>query len=753
MAAKPQKMSIQSAGKAGKIAAQITRQSGAKTAPAFPPDAPPETTFAITATQPAGPPHALKHGDTFVVLDVRGDIGTSFVDSSGLFYDDTRHLSRLELLLNDKPPLLLGSNLRDDNTAFFVDLTNPDLIDGQRLVMEKDRVHILRTIFIWRDTAYQRLGMRNYGDQPIDLRLTILFENDFADLFEVRGSHRERRGTATVKVRGGNRVLLAYDGLDGKVRQTALDFDPPPDQLNSDAAVYNVHLKPGETRPLFLAISCNRNESRPLPFLRGLLMARREVREATRQRTSVETSNDRFNEILCRSAADLGMLMTETPQGRYPYAGIPWYSTTFGRDGLITALQMLWWSPEVARGVLRRLAAYQATKYDPLADAEPGKILHEMRGGEMAALREVPFGLYYGSVDSTPLFVLLAGLYAERTGDRDTITELWPAIEAALGWIDGPGDPDGDGFIEYERASDQGLANQGWKDSHDAIFHADGRLAEGAIALVEVQGYVYAAKRMAARCARRLGRDLVAERLDAEAARLAERFEAAFWCPDIETYALALDGNKEPCRVRTSNAGQVLFTGIAAFDRAARVAAGLLRPNFFSGWGIRTVARGEPRFNPMSYHNGSIWPHDNALIALGMARYEAKRPIETLFGGLFSAATYMDQRRLPELFCGFQRQRGHGPTLYPVACSPQAWASATPFTLLEASLGLEFDPFAREIRLRNPRLPEFLDEVTLRDLQLASSSVDLRIRRHGETVSLETPRISGDIRVSVVFSS
>jgi glycogen debranching enzyme len=743
----------QSAPKAGKIAAKITGQPGAKAAAAFPPDAPPETAFTITATQPAGPPSALKHGDTFVVFDIRGDIGTPFVGSSGLFHEDTRHLSRLELLLNDKPPLLLGSNLRDDNTAFFVDLTNPDLIDGQRLVMEKDRVHILRTIFIWRDTAYQRLGMRNYGDQPIDLRLTIVFENDFADLFEVRGSHRERHGTATAKVHGGNRVLLAYDGLDGKVRQTALDFDPPPDQLKTDAALYHVHLKPGETRPLFLAISCNRNGSRPVPFLSGLITARREVREATRQRTSVETSNDRFNEILCRSAADLGMLMTETPQGRYPYAGIPWYSTTFGRDGLITALQMLWWSPEVARGVLRRLAAYQATKYDPLADAEPGKILHEMRGGEMAALREVPFGLYFGSVDSTPLFVLLAGLYAERTGDRDTITELWPAIEAALSWIDGPGDRDGDGFIEYERASDQGLANQGWKDSHDAIFHADGRLAEGAIALVEVQGYVYAAKRMAARCARRLGRDLVAERLDAEAARLAERFEAAFWCPDIETYALALDGNKEPCRVRTSNAGQVLFTGIAASDRAARVAAGLLQPNFFSGWGIRTVARGEPRFNPMSYHNGSIWPHDNALIALGMARYEAKRPIETLFGGLFSAATYMDQRRLPELFCGFQRQRGHGPTLYPVACSPQAWASATPFTLLEASLGLEFDPFAREIRLRNPRLPEFLDEVTLRDLQLASSSVDLRVRRHGHTVSLDTPRINGDIRVSVVFSS
>jgi glycogen debranching enzyme len=715
--------------------------------------APNEASFYITATQPAGRPRlSLKHNDTFVVCDNHGDIGASSEVTDGLFHQDTRFLSRLELLVNDTPPLLLGSNLRDDNAALDVDLTNPDVFSGEHVVLEKDTVHVLRTIFLWQDTAYQRLGVRNHGDRAVELRLSIVLASDFADLFEVRGTHRARHGASAAQLRGNDQLLLNYHGLDGKLRRTTLTFDPPPDRLATTGASYDLRLAPGEARPIFLAAACNQPQARPARFLNAHLASRRELREATRGRTSAETSNDLFNEMLCRSAADLEMLMTDTPEGRYPYAGIPWFSTTFGRDGLITALQMLWWSPDVARGVLRRLAGYQAKTTDPLADAEPGKILHEMRGGEMAALREVPFGLYYGSVDSTPLFVLLAGLYLERTGDRDTIAALWPAIEAALAWIAGPGDPDGDGFVEYKRASEQGLANQGWKDSHDAIFHADGRLAEGEIALAEVQGYVYAAKRMAARCARRLGREEKAAKLDVEAATLAERFEAAFWCPDIETYALALDGAKKPCAVRTSNAGQVLFSGIADPKRAALVAGGLLQPAFFSGWGIRTVAHGEARYNPMSYHNGSIWPHDNALIALGLARYGLKRPIEALFEGMFRAGTYMDHRRLPELFCGFKRQHGRGPTLYPVACAPQAWASATPFTFLEASLGLEFNPFENEIRLFNPWLPAFLDDVTLRNLQLGLSRVDLKVRRHNDTVSLDTTRISGGLRVSVVYS-
>ena len=713
-----------------------------------------ESPFYIPMTGPAARPRrSLKHDDTFIVLDSHGDIGASAGGPDGLFNADTRYLARLELVLDEVQPLLLGSNLRDDNSALTVDLTNPDVYRHGRIVLRKDMLHIVRTIFLWRGTAYQRIGVQNHSDDPASFDLTLLFDNDFADLFEVRGERRPRRGIGSSKLLGASDVALEYIGLDGKSRSTALQFDPRPTQLAVNAATYHLDLAPQQVRSLFVAASCNKPAaSTPMPFFRGLLAHRREMRQSNRGATSIETSNNIFNEVLCQSMADLNMLMTDTPQGRYPYAGIPWYSTTFGRDGLITALQMLWIDPRVARGVLKRLALYQAKSVDPLADAEPGKILHEMRGGEMAALREVPFAQYYGSVDATPLFVLLAGLYIERTGDDETLAELWPAIEAALGWIDGPGDPDRDGFVEYQRASEQGLANQGWKDSYDAIFHADGRLAEGYIALAEVQGYVFAGKRLAARCALRMGMPERAGQLVAEARRLAEHFEEAFWCDELGTYALALDGVKQPCRVRASNAGQLLFTGIVRQDRARMVAADLMRPHFFTGWGIRTVARGEARYNPMSYHDGSIWPHDNALIALGLARYGLKHSVEHVFKALFDAATYMDLRRLPELFCGFRREKRRGPTLYPVACAPQAWASATPFTLLEASLGLEFDARRGEIRLRNPRLPAFLNEVILRDLQLGPSSVDLCVRRHGDDVSLEVMGTHGRIQVSIVLA-
>ncbi len=712
-----------------------------------------EAPFYITAAgTPSRPRRTLKYGDSFIVTDTHGDIGASSGDPDGLFHADTRYLSRLELLLNDAHPLLLGSNVRDDNTVLAVDLTNPDYYEDGQIVLRKDVVHIARTIFLWRGAAYQRIALRNHGDRAVTMRMRLSFGSDFADLFEVRGMRRARRGRATSAVTAPDKVVLSYQGLDEITRRTELSFDPTPSELTATSASYVFDLEPGDAKRIFLVASAGPNGVRPVPFIRGLLAAHRELRSATRGMTTIETSNDLFNEVLCRSAADLAMLTTDTPQGRYPYAGIPWYSTTFGRDGLITALQMLWCDPRIARGVLSRLGAFQARSRDPLSDAEPGKILHEMRSGEMAELGEVPFRLYYGSVDSTPLFVLLAGLYVERTGDDALLAELWPSIEAALHWIDSDGDADRDGFVEYYRKTDKGLANQGWKDSYDAIFHAGGRFAEGPIALAEVQGYVFAAKQVAARCARRLKREERALQLDAQAARLAERFEAAFWCDEIQSYALALDGDKAPCAVRTSNAGQVLFSGIAREDRARLIAEALMGPAFFSGWGIRTVARGEARYNPMSYHNGSVWPHDNALIALGLARYGFKRAVGRLAVGLAEAAAYMDLRRLPELFCGFQRERRRGPTLYPVACAPQAWASATPFSLVEAMLGLEFRPETSEIHLRDPRLPAFLEQVILRNLNVGDSSMDLRVHRHGDEVSIEVLRAEGKIQASVILS-
>ena len=714
----------------------------------------PETPFYIPGTgSSTRPRRTLKQGDCFAVLDSHADIGATPGGPDGIFFCDTRYLSHLEILLNGSQPLLLGSNVRDDNSILIVDLTNPDIFLDQKLSQPKDVLHVVRTFFLLRGVAYQRLRMHNHGNVPFDVRLSVAFGSDFADLFEVRGLRRARRGIANLDV-GESKVVLNYQGLDGKRLRTTVLFDPVPEQLSGSAASYVFELQPNKSRSVYVTVRCEPGveENVALPFRRGLRAAFHAHQTASRGMATISSSNQIFNEVMCRSMADLAMLTTDTAQGPYPYAGIPWYSTTFGRDGIITALQMLWCDSRIAKGVLRRLAAFQAATFDPRADAEPGKVPHEMRGGEMAALREVPFGLYYGSVDATPLFVMLAGLYAEHTGDIETLRELWPNVDAALGWIDGPGDPDRDGFVEYRRADEKGLVNQGWKDSHDAIFHADGSLAQGPIALCEVQGYVYLAKRLAARAARRLGMQARGHALDAQATKLAEQFEAAFWCADIGTYALALDGQKRPCRVRTSNAGQVLFSGIAAPERADAVMRDLMRPSFFSGWGIRTVARDEPRYNPMSYHNGSVWPHDNSLIAAGFARYGHKDAIDRVFKGLFDAAAYMDLRRLPELYCGFQRGRERGPTLYPVACSPQAWAAGTPLLLLQSSLGLEFNPAQNEILLRKPRLPPFLEEVTLRNLRLGRSVLDLMVRRHGSDVSLQVLRNEGQIMVAAVYS-
>jgi len=645
--------------------------------------------------------------------------------------------------------LLLSSNVQEDNGVLRVDLANPGMASRG---LRGELIHVNRLKFIWNATCYERILVRNFDLRAHDVTFNVEFGADFADLFEVRGRQRARRGQISIDRRSDSSLALRYLGLDGFERVTNLAFEPAPNRLDDAKAIFELRLVPGQGARFVLRIACDQRDQDDAVarrFYISLRAARRALRDSSQRAASLESSNSLFNEMARRSVADLYMLLTDTEYGPYPFAGIPWFSTPFGRDGLLTALFTLWIDPTIARGVLRFLAATQETEVDPERDAEPGKILHEMRDGEMARLGEVPFSRYYGSVDATPLFVLLTGEYFKRTGDLATVRALWPNVRAALQWIDSYGDPDGDGFVEYHRKNADGLINQGWKDSNDAIFHEDGRTAEGPIALCEVQGYVYAAKRHASALAASLGDPAASTTLLQQAETLRERFEAAFWCEELSTYALALDGAKKPCRVIASNAGHALLTGIAAPGRARRVAETLLGGACFSGWGVRTVAVSAVRYNPMSYHNGSVWPHDNALIALGLARYGLKTEVLKIFRGLFEAAGYMDLRRLPELFCGFPWRRLNAPTLYPVACSPQAWASASVFALIQASLGIDFDRGADELRFDRPVLPEFLDQVHLRALQTRHGVADLLLRRYGGDVAVNITRRQGNVPIVV----
>jgi glycogen debranching enzyme len=686
----------------------------------------------------------LKQGDTFAVFDRFGDIETFGTGELGLYYQDTRFLSRLTLRLGKDRPLLLSSTVREDNAVLAVDATNPDAWRDSEIVIPRGTVHVFRSKILWEKTCHERLRIHNYGRVAMDVSFAIEFDADFADIFELRGMNREHRGRRLETQVTKDRLVLAYEGLDNRLRRTRIVFDPPPTRLNESVATFQIRLESGKDASYRCAIACevdgdSRNEIRPC--YESVVEEATSALERVRAREpQIVTGNEQFNDWLNRSLADLHMMRTETSYGPYPYAGVPWFSTVFGRDGIITALQCLWFDPSVARGVLAYLAATQADTQSPEQDAEPGKVLHEMRADEMATLGEIPFKRYYGSIDATPLFVMLAGAYYKRTGDRAFVESIWPNIERALDWIDRYGDLDGDGFVEYARRAKHGLIHQGWKDSHDAIFHRDGASAEGPIALCEVQGYVYAAKTAASELAKILGDVACARELAKQAEALCRRFEKAFWCDDLSTYALALDGSKQPCQVRTSNAGHCLFVGVATNDHARRVATTLTDETSFSGWGIRTVASSEARYNPMSYHNGSIWPHDNALIAAGFARYELKEPAAMLLAGLLDASLFLDLHRLPELFCGFPRRPGESPTLYPVACAPQSWASGAVFLLLEACLGLSV--FAPEQRLifSKPILPAFLRQVTIRDLKVGQARVDLLLTRHDE----------GDVGVNVL---
>ena len=695
----------------------------------------------------------LKHGETFALFDRFGDIHPlGSKGAPGIYHEGTRFLSRMELTIDGERPLLLNSAVDEENVLLTIDLTNPPLRRKGHREVPHGALHLARSKLLLDACCHEQLRITNYEDRPISVTLRIHFDADYADIFEVRGTLRQRWGRRLPGTAKPDGLVLAYEGLDGILRQTQIEASPHPDRIETDQIAFELCLQPREVSTIVLNTRCHLDDGPKTSV--SYAEARDHLVDTARQfrrgLVRIETSNEQFNSWLERSYSDLFMLTTQTPHGLYPYAGIPWFSTVFGRDGIIAALECLWIAPELARGVLSFLAAHQAQQHDTQKEAQPGKILHEMRRGEMAALDEIPFGLYYGSVDSTPLFLLLASEYYQRTADRDFVQALWPHMRNALGWIRDYGDVDGDGFVEYQPHSEGGLVHQGWKDSHDAVFHADGSDAEPPIALCEVQAYVYAAQRGAAQIAHHLGNEEESRRLGQEAEQLRRRFGKAFWLEELQTYALALDAQKRPCRVRTSNAGHCLMAGIADDHQARLVTRTLLSKDHFSGWGIRTLDAREVRYNPMAYHNGSIWPHDNAIIAAGMARYGLRRAVHKVLGAMFDASLFVDMNRVPELFCGFARRRAQGPTLYPVACSPQAWAAGAVFLLLQSCLAIRVDALGGRVVFNRPLLPPFLEQVRLYDLQVGNASVDIHLYRYERDVGVHVVRKDGEVEVIVI---
>ena len=696
-------------------------------------EAPVETIETADVAEPRVPHRlfALKDGDTFLVADAYGDIlGTA----DGLFRDDTRLLSHFRLLLGGDPPSLLSAAVAQDNVFFTSNGANRPLPPTGGAATPRGVIHVERKRFLWQERMYERVCFANYSRDNCMVPLGLEFAADFRDMFEVRGVHRPKRGEFLEPELDGRSVKFSYRGLDGLLRASVISFSEPPGRLTASRADFMFFLQAESTVEIYLEVGPS---LAPPPsrerFRAAAARARFAMRGKRRHGARLKSTGRLFNEWIEKSRADLSLLVTDLPSGPYPYAGIPWFSTAFGRDAIITAWQVLWLNAGLARGVLAYLAEHQAREVSTFRDSQPGKIMHETRKGEMTSLGELPFGRYYGGVDTTPLFVALAGAYADRTGDMEFIDVLWPSLEAAVAWMDSFGDSNADGLIDYQKGEERGLTNQGWKDSADSVFHADGRFPEGPIALVEVQGYAFAAYSKMADLAERRGDPVSATRWRARAEQLREAVERRFWMEDLGGYGIAIDGKGELCRVRSSNPGHLLFCGLPSPERAKRVTEQLLSAPFDSGWGIRTLATGEARYNPMSYHNGSVWPHDTALCVAGMARYGERDGVIRVLSNLFETAVHFEMR-LPELFCGFKRAAGEPPVAYPVACLPQAWAAGAIFMLLQSCLGVSIDGWKGEITIDHPHLPIGIDQLRLDAVRVGGKHADLLIQHAGERV-------------------
>jgi glycogen debranching enzyme len=676
----------------------------------------------------------IREGNVFLLTDTAGNVPPNNPNGFGLYHADTRYLSVYDFSFADARPVMLLSTAELGFSEEQV-LTNPTILSDDGRVLPRGSLELRRQRVV--DGALEEtLDVTNYNVFPVSFDVVYRLGADFADIFEVRGSERKQRGELLPTRFEDGHIVFSYKGLDGRNRETMVSFSPQPVAIDEGQVTFHLTLGHRQNAVVRLLFAIDGHLKAPQGVERFVSLAQ-QYRQWMDSTTRVRTDNEFFNAVLERSLADLRMLWHQEDDRCYLAAGTPWFDTIFGRDTAIASMQTLAFNPDIARHCLKTLSRWQGTRFDDWRDEEPGKILHELREDEMTATGELPFSPYYGSIDSTPLFLLLAAEYYPWTGDLELLRELEPSLRAALQWVDTYGDPDRCGYLEYEKRSPTGLVNQGWKDSREAVIYADGTLAKPPIALVEVQGYVYAAKKKLAPLFAALGDRPLASRLLEEAASLKRRFNRDFWLENANFFALALDGDKHPADAITSNPGHALWTGIAQRRLGEPVVEVLMRNDMFSGWGIRTLSATSSRFNPLGYHLGTVWPHDNSLIAMGFKKYGFEEELNEVATALFDAARAMSYYRLPELFAGSARTTYSAPVPYPVACRPQAWAAGSFPLLLQAILGLRPNAPAGELLIVRPRLPHWLETVQVRGLRVGKGEVDLSYRRRGRRTMVD----------------
>ncbi len=702
----------------------------------------------------------IKDEDIFFLANHDGDVPLQGAHGFGLYYHDCRFLNGYELRIADTKPCHLTSTAAQGFQAVF-ELANEELhANDQNIPKNQLSMKWEHLIDSGKHALYDVLTLQNNGAQEADVPLTLTFQAHFEDIFVIRGMPQQKRGTLHKPTYDNGVLSFVYDGADGIQRALRVQFWPAPQHADGGTVTFQCTLQPKEQQRIQLALAVSessdttndRPQAQAQPDIAHVQHAlRQSFDDWLTEHTTVQSSSSTLDHLIDRSLRDLRMLRSHLRQREFFAAGTPWFVALFGRDSLISALQTLAYAPELAAQTLRLLASYQAQQKDADRAEQPGKILHELRVGEMAHLHEIPQTPYYGTIDATPLFVILVAQHAAWTGDLSLFHDLRAHVDRALEWMDTYGGLADAGYLCYSGGGESGggLGNQGWKDSGDAIVNADGSLATPPIALVEVQGYAYMAKMGIAELYERAGEHDRAEQLRQEAAALRERFNRDFWLPDKHYYALALQKDNRPAAVIASNPGQALWTGIVDEGHAQHVAEHLMADDMFNGWGVRTLSSNEHRYNPVGYHLGAVWPHDNSIIAAGLRRYGQDDAARKIFDGISTAATYFRHERLPEVFAGFARDTYSKPVHYPVACHPQAWAAgSTPF-LLTSMLGLMPDAFAKRLHVVRPMLPDGVQQLHVQQLRVGAARVDLRFEQAPNGVAVQTLHVDGDLKVIV----